>query len=126
MTHTVIYNPVLGVIETVGQGKLTLSEAKEIITEITKIAVEKDCYLCLSDYRQATVEMSITEIFDLPRILADIVISFGLYAGKFRRALVIEQGLTDFRFFETVTINFGQHIRLFHDIDEAKKWLFEK
>lgn len=126
MTHTVIYNPVLGVIETVGQGKLTLSEAKEIITEITKIAVEKDCYLCLSDYRKATVEMSITEIFDLPRILADIVSSFGLYAGKFRRALIIEQGLTDFRFFETVTLNFGQHIRLCHDIDEAKKWLFKK
>ena len=126
MTHTVTYNPVLGVIETVGQGKLTFSEAKEIITDITKIAVEKDCFLCLSDYRHAIIEMSILEIFNIPRILADIVTSFGLYPAKFKRALIVEKSLSDFEFFETVSVNIGHHIRLFHDIDEAKKWLFEK
>jgi hypothetical protein len=40
MTHTVTYSPALGVIETVAQGNLTLSEAKEIISEITQIALE--------------------------------------------------------------------------------------
>jgi hypothetical protein len=34
MTHTVVYNPGVGIIETTVQGTLTLSEAKEIILEI--------------------------------------------------------------------------------------------
>jgi hypothetical protein len=126
MTHTVTYHPALGVIETVAQGNLTLSEAKEIISEITQLAVEKDCFLCFSDYRKATMEMSTTQIYDIPEILSGIVTSFGLRPSKFKRAIIADKSLKDYQFFETVTLNMGQHIRLFQDIDEAKKWLFEK
>ena len=126
MTHTVTYNPVLGVIETVAHGNLTLREAKDIISEITQVAAEKDCFLCLSDYRNATIDMSTLQIHDLPRILSDLVISFGLRPSKFKRAIIAEKNSRDFRFFETVTLNQGQQIRLFHDLDEAKQWLFEK
>ena len=126
MTHTVTYNPALGVIETVAQGDLTSSEAKEIISEISQIAVEKDCFLCFSDYRNATIEMSTLQIYDIPKTLSGIVTSFGLRPSKFKRAIIAEQGSKDYQFFETVTLNKGQHIRLFQDMDEAKKWLFEK
>jgi hypothetical protein len=126
MTHTVIYNPALGIIETVAQGNLNLSEAKEIIYEITQIAVDKDCFLCLSDYRKATLAMSTLQIYDIPKILSDIVTSAGLRPSKFKRAVIAEKSSKDYHFFETVTLNMGQHIRLFQDIEEAKKWLFEK
>jgi hypothetical protein len=118
MTHTVTYNPVLGVIETVAQGNLNLSEAKEIISAITQIAVEKDCFLCLSDYRNATID-------EIPKILSTIVTSSGLRPSKFKRAIIAEKSSKDYQFFETVTLNMGQHIKLFQDIEEAKKWLFE-
>jgi hypothetical protein len=39
---------------------------------------------------------------------------------------VTEKGTAhNYRFFETVTLNAGQNIRLFQDIDEAKKWLLQ-
>lgn len=126
MTHSVTYNRELGIIETRAQGKLMLSEAKEIISEIAQIALEQNCFLCLSDYRKATIEMSTLQIYDIPRILSDIVISFGLHPGKFKRAIIAKESLIDYQFFETVTMNIGQNIRLFQDIDKAKKWLFEK
>ena len=126
MTHTVTYNPELGVIETDAQGNLSLSEAKEIISAITQIAIEKDCFLCLSDYRKATIEMSTLQIYDIPKILSDIVTSFGLPPSKFKRAIIAEKGLRDYQFFETVTLNMGQHVKLFQDMDEARKWLCEE
>lgn len=126
MTHTVTHNPALGVIETVAQGNLTSSEAKEIISEITQIAVEKDCFLCLRDYRKATIEMSTLEIYDIPKTLSGIVTSFGVRPSMFKRAIIAEKSLIDYQFFETATLNMGQYIKLFQDIDEAKKWLFEK
>ena len=126
MTHTVTYNSALGVIETVAQGNLTWSEAKEIISAITQIALEKDCFLCLSDYRKATIAMSTLQIYDIPKILSAFVTSSGLSSSKFKRAIIAEKSSKDYQFFETVTLNMGQNIRLFQDIDEAKKWLFEK
>ena len=126
MTHTVTYNPALGVIETVAQGNLNLSEAKEIMSAITQIAMEQDCFVCLSDYRKATIAMSTFEIYEIPNILSEIVTSFGLPPSKFKRAIIADKSLEDYQFFETVTLNMGQHIRLFQDMDEAKKWLFEK
>ncbi len=126
MTHLVTYNRELGMIETRAQGKLMLSEAKEIISEIAQIALEQNCFLCLGDYRKATIEMSTLQVYDIPRILSDIVVSFGLHPSKFKRAIIAKESLIDYQFFETVTMNIGQNIRLFQDIDKAKKWLFEK
>jgi len=100
-----------------------LSEAKEIIFEITQMALEKNCSLCLSDYREATIEMSTLQIYDLPKVLSDLVNSFDLRPNQFKRAIIVGKGLRDYNFFETVTLNAGQNIRLFQDIEEAKLWL---
>ena len=91
MTHTVTYNPALGIIETGAQGNLNLSEAKEIIYAITQIALEKDCFLCLSDYRKATIAMSTLQIYEIPKILSAIVTSSGLRPSKFKRAIIAEK-----------------------------------
>ena len=123
MTHTVVYNPGLGIIETTAQGTLTLSEAKEIILEIAQLGKEKNCYLCLSGYREAAVDMTTLQIHDLPEVVTNTVNSLGLRPGQFKRAIVVKHSFPDYRFFETVTLNPGQNIRLFEDTDEAKKWL---
>ena len=126
MTHTVTYNPRLGVIETIAHGKLTLREAKEIIFEIARMALEQNCFLCLSDYQEATIDMSTLQIHDLPKVLSKMVTSLGLRPGQFKRAIVVKKSFADFHFFETVTLNAGQNIRLFQDPDEAKKWLLQQ
>lgn len=126
MAHTVTYNLETGIIETSAQGRLTLNEAKELISEIAECAIVNNCFLCLSDYREAIIDMSTFQIYDIPRILSNVVDLLGLHPNKFKRAIIVEKGLRDFNFFETVSRNSGQNIKLFRDIDEAKKWLFEK
>jgi len=126
MTHTVAYNLELGLIETIAQGKLTASEAKEIISEIAQVAREKNCFLCLSDYREATIEMSTLQIHGLPKVLSDLVSSLGLRPSQFKRAIVVQKSFQDYYFFETVTLNAAQNIKLFQDIDEAKAWLYRE
>jgi hypothetical protein len=123
MTHTVAYNREYGFIETIAQGKLTANEAKEIISEIARVAREKNCFLYLSDYREATIEMSTLQIHDIPNVLSDLVTSLGLHPRQFKRAIVVQKSYQDFYFFETVTLNAAQNIKLFQDINEAKAWL---
>jgi hypothetical protein len=126
MAHTVTYNSASHVIKTKAQGNLTLNEAKEIISKIVQVAKESNCFLCLSDYREAEINMSAFEIYDVPKIISAVSESQGLLANNFKRAIVVKKGLKNFLFYETVTLNSGQHAKLFQDIDEAKKWLSKK
>jgi len=126
MSHQVAYNPDSGLIETKVQGDLSLEEAKELITEIGTAARENNCFLCLSDYRETTMHLSTIEIYDIPQLLSGMLESMGVDAQKFKRAIVVAKSLKDFHFYETVTLNTGQNIRLFADIEEARKWLLKQ
>ena len=126
MSHRVTYNSKLRFIESKIRGNLTFKEAKEIISKIIEIGKEKRCYSCLTDYRESEINMSTMEIYDLPKLIADVSASQGLSARDFKRAVVVKKGLENFHFYETVTLNSGQSVKIFQDIDEAKKWLSEK
>jgi len=125
MSHLVTYNPDSGLIETKIQGNLSLDEAKQLIAEIGTAAKDNHCFRCLSDYRETTMRLSTIEIYDIPQLLSRKLASMGIDAQKFKRAIVVAKSLEDFHFFETVTINTGQNIRLFLDMEEARKWLLE-
>ena len=125
MAHTTTYNSEAQVIETKAQGNLTLDEAREIISDIVQAARQSGCLLCLSDYREAEISFSTVEIYDVPKILADIVASQGFQASDFKRAIIVKKDLKNFQFFETVTLNRMQNVKLFQDIDEARGWLFK-
>lgn len=126
MSHTVTYNSEECIIETKIVGALVLGEAKELIAQIVQVAKEKNCFLCLSDYREAELKLSIFEIYDTPKIITDVSASQELLSGRFKRAIVVKEVLQDFYFYETVTLNSGQNAKLFKNIDEAKEWLLHK
>ena len=126
MPHTVTYNSETHVVETKASGNLTLDEAKELISDIGQVCVENNCFLCLSDYREATLKLSTLDIYSIPRLLSKILASMGLPANRVKRAVVVAKNIEDFEFYETVTLNSGQNIKLFQDMDEAKKWLLSK
>ena len=126
MSHTIIYNSEESVIEVKVQGDLFLSEAKEFITEAAQIAKEHDCFLILNDMREATVKLSMVEIYEMPKMIAAIFALSGLNAYKLKRAFVAIKDMKDYGFFETVTLNRSQLAKYFFDVDEARKWLFEK
>lgn len=126
MAHTLKYNSDTHAIELTAQGQITFDEQKEIFAEAVRMSIEKNCKLFLSDYRKAILMLSTGEIYDLPKILSDIVASSGMTLPQFRRAVVVENDLKDYQFFETVTANSGQNAKVFYDVSEAKKWLFGK
>ncbi len=123
MTHTITYNPDMFTLEIKCQGDIALNEIKEIYIESTQVAKKHNCRLVFSDYCEATIKLSTTEIYDLPKILSSILSPSEIPVYELKRALVVAKNLEDYRFFETVTSNRGQHTKIFRDVAEAKKWL---
>ncbi len=76
--------------------------------------------------REATVSMSIVEIYELPKIFMDILLETGVQLSKFKRALVMSSDVDDFAFFETVSRNRGQNVVLFRSMEAARLWLIGK
>jgi hypothetical protein len=126
MPHKVTYNLKTHIVESEIYGILSLNESIELISSIGQVCAENNCSLCLSDYRKATLDLSILELYDIPKRLTNILDSLGLSAHKIKRAIVVSENTKDFHFYETVTLNNGQIIKLFQDINEAQKWLLEK
>jgi len=123
MSHTITYNQETNIIETKARGDITLDEIKEMISEFALVVKETGSVLILTDYREATIRLSTTEIYSIHQILSDIFDSLGLKAQRIKRALVIAGDSRDYLFSETVAYNRGQNTKVFYNIDEAKKWL---
>jgi len=126
VSHTIIYNSEESVIEIKVQGDFFLNEAKEIFTEAAQVAKAQNCFLVLNDMREATVKLSMIEIYEMPKMIAAIFALLGLNVYKVKRALVVTKDLKIYGFFETVTLNRSQRAKYFFDMDEARKWLFGK
>ena len=126
MSHTVIYNSELHIVESKLQGDMTLGEVKEIVTKIAKIAKEKDCRLIFIDFREVSRKLSILQIYELPDRTKNIFSSFGINVLLYKRANVVAKDLDDYVFHENVMVNRGQNEKVFTDIDKAKKWLIGK
>ncbi len=126
MSHTMTYNSELHIIEIKYQGIIRLEEVKETFSEAVRMIQEVNCFLTLGDYRNAEVNLSTMEIHQLPKIIADLLAPSGITPYKLKRAFVVAKDLDDFHFFETVTQNSGQQARIFRNIEEAKKWLFQE
>ncbi len=126
MSHTIIYNSEERVIEIKVQGDFFLNEAKEIFTEAAQVVKAQNCFLVLNDMREATVKLSMIEIYEMPKMIAVIFALLGLNVYKVKRALVVTKDLKIYGFFETVTLNRSQRAKYFVDMDEARKWLFGK
>jgi|SRR5687767_7110868 len=123
MSHTVVYNSELHIVESKLQGDMTLGEVEEIVTKIAKIAKEKDCRLIFIDFRKVSRKLSILQIYELPDRTKNIFTSFGINVLLYKRANVVAKDLDDYIFHENVMVNRGQNEKVFTDIDKAKKWL---
>jgi hypothetical protein len=97
-----------------------------IFSDVLPYVKEHDCFLILSDFREASLKLSTGEIYDAPSTLGETFAAGGIQVNRLKRALVIKNDLSDFRFFSDVAINRGQNARLFTDLEEARKWLLGK
>lgn len=91
--------------------------------EAVRLAKEHNCFTVLADLREATSAISFLDIYDLPRTTSEVLSASGIQAHQFKRAIVVALDLDNASFFETVSQNRGHNVRLFRDMEEAKKWL---
>jgi len=121
MPYSVTYDTETDCIYVSVQGKLNLSLLDSIAAEVARCIVEHGCRRILNDLRQATPTASVSDIYNMPK--------HALAAGVDRavkRALLINEPFSTFRFLETVFINQGNIVQLFNNVDDAKRWLFDE
>jgi hypothetical protein len=126
MSYAVYYNQAERIIEVKVQGNVAKEDVREIYDQWLQIAKEQECFSVLYDWREATLShLSTMDIYELPRILAKMVIPLGIRPGRLRRAVVTSENDDEdkARFAETVTANVGQVAKFFHDMDAARQWL---
>ncbi len=125
MTHTIIYNSELHIVESKLQGEMTLGKVDEIVTQTAKIAKEKDCRFILTDFRVVSRKLPLWQIYELPDRIRRIFASFGTNVLLYKLANIVAKDWDEYIFHENVMVNRGQREKAFTDIDEAKKWLMD-
>jgi hypothetical protein len=123
MPYSVTYDADGGYIVIRVQGRLNLAAVNDIASEAIRVANEAQCSLVLSDFREATLEFSTFDLYEVPRLLAKLIAPTGRAVHEFKRALVVSEEVENLGFFELVSRNRAQNVRVFHDYDEAKAWL---
>lgn len=99
-------------------GVLNTLAVTEHIAKVAKLAEEYNCSLILNDWRKVVLQMSTIEIYDIPKLVRNA----GVSCSMKRAYLVHEVGIL-YNFFETVSVNQYQQVRLFTDFDNAATWL---
>lgn len=106
------------------EGDLDAAAAKMLVRELVSFANKHKCFRILADYRKAALKLSVGFIYELPNLIVREAAITGASVDQMKRALVVPQKFYEgFRFFETVSLNRSQKIRIFEDIDEARSWL---
>ena len=126
MSYSVTYDAEAGFIAIVIKGMIDLSMSRQVASEAARLMQEHDCCLVLNDAREATTTLSITEIYDLPKIFSEVLSESGVQVQRLKRALVVPEAMNDFVFFETISRYRSQNVMLFRDVVDAKKWLCGK
>lgn len=129
MSYEIVYNSELHFLGVTIQGKYAFAEGKELIVEVAEAIKKNDCFLLLIDVRNIELGFSIFEFYETPRILHDVMSAANIPIHRIKRAVLIKKGMLtsvfDSKFMENVNINSGLKMKLFHDTDEAQKWLLQ-
>jgi hypothetical protein len=123
MSHTTAYNSATHIIETKFHGEIAFEEIRQVMVEVTAIAVQKNCFSWLNDFSDAGADLTSTDVYNLSKALPDIASPLGNNIDKIKRAIVTGEKIKNVQFAETVAVNRGQHVKVFDDIIEARRWL---
>jgi hypothetical protein len=101
--------------------QLELHLMEQMAKDVAKIVQETGVRVVLNDLRNAKPPESTLDVYNMPKMAQRAGVS------QFcKRALVVGNKGTDFHFLETVFINQGHQVRMFTEIEDAKKWLLGK
>jgi hypothetical protein len=121
MSYTLTYDSEADCIIASIVGDFDPAVVREFLKTMAVLAKEKHCTRVLTDLRSAKPRFSVLEIDDLPRFAAEAGLDISV-----RRALVVAGNFDDYTFYRASSAIRGQNVRIFRDIDAARKWLFEE
>lgn len=99
-------------------GNFDLSVLPLLAAKVKQRIDHENCIHILTDFREAELTDSPTHTFNMP----DLALNSGIYRN-IKRALVVKKIGQNFHFLETVFVNRGNVVKLFDNMNEAKKWL---
>jgi len=120
MPYTVEYDQESECVLVQVQGYFELSLLHQMAPEIAMCLKKNGCRRVLKDLRSAMLTDYVTDIYGIPESVRKAGVS-----REIKRALLVTEITPEFRFLETAFINRGNIVRLFTDIDRARKWLSE-
>jgi len=120
MPYTVEYDQESECILVQVQGYFELSLLQQMVPEIAMCLKKNGCSRVLNDLRSAMLTDYVTDIYKIPESVQKAGVT-----REIKRALLVTEITPEFRFLETSFINRGGIVRLFTDIDKARKWLSE-
>ena len=127
MVLSVIFHEQAGYIHSVYGGELDMPGIREVIDAVGLAVKAHNCYRVLNDFTKCTLTASITDIYDLPKLIVRRGRELDVSVYKIKRALVIPAAAYEnFRFFETVSLNNSQTVKIFTEEQPARDWLLAK
>ena len=125
MAYSVEYDSTEEIIVATITGKTNLSDFREVLLIIIQLVKQRKCFRILTDLREAKLNASVVEIYNLPGEISELVIEKGLHFHAIKRAFVAPKDKGHFDFYETVSRNRSHNVKLFYDLEEAKAWMRE-
>jgi hypothetical protein len=119
------YNISHCIIETKAHGFISVMEISISMQENLQLALHHNCPLWLIDYTEATVDISLLQILNAAENISIISENLGNMKFHLKRAFVTLNHNEDIRFFENVSVNRGQNLKLFKEVESARKWLLD-
>lgn len=118
MSHNLTYDSETGCVILRIQGRVTMKLIQELAPQVARMFRETKCQRFLNDMSTAVIDVSFMDVYGSPKAMDESGITRDI-----RRALVVPSDFKQSEFLETVTRNRGHDLRIFTDVDEAKRWL---
>jgi hypothetical protein len=108
------------------EGEVNLDVIKLFAPRIILAIKHRDCYRLLEDYRKTIFNKDATTITSMQAFQMENLINNGIPYSQVKRALMVDENqvsIQEMGFFESLSINKGQQVKVFYDMYKAIKWL---
>ena len=122
MSHDLRFDADLGIVYLQFQGQLSVDAIFNGFREAILVAEAIPSFRILSDFREASLELSTLQIYTLPDTLSACKADSPPWLHKYRHAILAIDS-DDFHFMETVLNNRSQTVKLFETPTDAENWL---
>jgi len=121
--YQLAYNEDLKIVELTSQADIHSADIEAAVRGIFQLVRDRDCNLVLVDWTQSKLAVTTVGIYELPEVIARTAKSLDVSIHRIKRAILVREKTEEFKFYEDVTRNRGQNVKVFVDRPAAINWL---